>query len=71
MMEGEVDVFTDANEIDSKYEFSAPMYFDFSYEETQADVEEAERWFESAIPYEASRKSTFVTPDELVGIYLF
>jgi hypothetical protein len=41
--------------IDPKYEFSAPQYYDFEYEETQADVEAAERWFFTAITYEASR----------------
>lgn len=60
MMEGEVEVEVEvvscASEFDWKYEFSAPQYFDFAYEETQEDIEEAERWFESAIPYEASRK---------------
>ncbi|CAM6035180.1 unnamed protein product [Sphagnum compactum] len=40
--------------IDPNYEFSAPQYYDFEYEETQADVEAAERWFFTAITYEAS-----------------
>ncbi len=41
--------------IDWTYEFSAPKYYDFTCEETQTDVLAAERWFEIAIPYEASR----------------
>jgi len=41
--------------IEPNYEFSAPQYYDFSYEETQEDIDFAESWFKSAIPYEASR----------------
>ncbi len=41
--------------IDWIYEFSAPKYFDFTREETDAEVMAAERWFEFAIPYENSR----------------
>ena len=41
--------------IDWTYEFSAPKYYDFTCEETQTDVLAAERWFEVALPYEASR----------------
>ncbi|KAG0588788.1 hypothetical protein KC19_2G269000 [Ceratodon purpureus] len=40
--------------IDWVYEFSAPKYFDFSCEETDAEVLAAERWFEIVIPYENS-----------------
>ncbi len=53
-MEDECDVVV-FGVIDPKYEFSAPQYYDFEYEETQADVEAAERWFFTAITYEASR----------------
>jgi hypothetical protein len=52
-MEDECDVVV-FGVIDPKYEFSAPQYYDFEYEETQADVEAAERWFFTAITYEAS-----------------
>jgi hypothetical protein len=53
-MEDECDVVV-FGVIDPNYEFSAPQYYDFEYEETQADVEAAERWFFTAITYEASR----------------
>jgi targeting protein for Xklp2 len=52
-MEDESDVVV-FGVIDPNYEFSAPQYYDFEYEETQADVEAAERWFCTAITYEAS-----------------
>ncbi|XP_031384434.1 protein TPX2 isoform X1 [Punica granatum] len=35
-------------EYDPDYEFEAPRYFDFSRPETDWEVEEAQRWFESA-----------------------
>ena len=56
-MEGGVEAPVFYSAIEPKYEFSAPQYFDFSYEETQEDIDLAESWFKSAIPYEASRKS--------------
>jgi hypothetical protein len=42
-------------DVDYRYEFCAPMFYDFRYEETDADIAAAERWFDSALPYEASR----------------
>lgn len=56
-MEGEVEASVAYSVVEPKYEFSAPQYFDFSYEETQEDIDLAESWFRSAIPYEASRKT--------------
>lgn len=56
-MEGEVETVVVYSVIEPKYEFSAPQYFDFSYEETQEDIDLAESWFITAIPYEASRKT--------------
>ncbi|KAG0554725.1 hypothetical protein KC19_12G114100 [Ceratodon purpureus] len=53
-MEGEVEAPVTYSVIEPKYEFSAPQYFDFSYEETQEDIDLAESWFNSAVPYEAS-----------------
>jgi hypothetical protein len=41
-------------DVDYRYEFCAPMFYDFRYEETDADIAAAERWFDSALPYEAS-----------------
>lgn len=41
--------------IDWTYEFSAPKYFDFTCEETEAEVLAAEGWFRIAVPYENSR----------------
>lgn len=57
--------------IDWKYEFSAPKYYDFSCEETQRDVLAAERWFEIAIPYENSRTCFHSTTTNLVDILFF
>lgn len=54
-MDGDGETVVVYSVIEPKYEFSAPKYFDFSYEETQEDIELAESWFKSAIPYEASR----------------
>jgi len=56
-MEGGVETAVVYSVIEPNYEFSAPQYFDFSYEETQEDIDLAESWFKSAIPYEASRKA--------------
>lgn len=41
--------------IDWSYEFSAPKYHDFTCEESEAVILAAERWFDIAIPCEASR----------------
>ncbi|XP_024377428.1 protein TPX2 isoform X1 [Physcomitrium patens] len=40
--------------IDWSYEFSAPKYHDFTCEESEAVILAAERWFDIAIPCEAS-----------------
>ncbi|KAJ7547674.1 hypothetical protein O6H91_08G098000 [Diphasiastrum complanatum] len=40
--------------VDPKYEFSAPHFFDFAYEESCQDVKLVERWFETAFSHEAS-----------------
>lgn len=53
-MDGDVEAPVVYSVIEPKYEFSAPKYFDFSYEETQEDIDLAESWFRSAVPYEAS-----------------
>ena len=58
-MDGDVEAPVVYSVIEPKYEFSAPKYFDFSYEETQEDIDLAESWFRSAVPYEASRKDLF------------
>nr|XP_024400115.1 protein TPX2-like isoform X2 [Physcomitrium patens] len=50
----EVGKFDSFRNIDWTYEFSAPKYYDFTYEETDADALAAEGWFELAIPYENS-----------------
>ncbi|XP_004305425.1 PREDICTED: protein TPX2-like [Fragaria vesca subsp. vesca] len=40
--------------IDEVYEFSAPRFFDFMKEESDADKNKAELWFDSARPYAPS-----------------
>lgn len=55
----EVGKFDSFRNIDWTYEFSAPKYYDFTYEETDADALAAEGWFELAIPYENSRTCSF------------
>lgn len=55
----EEDDFMEAGAFDWEYEFDAAQYFDFSRPETQADSQEAERWFSNAGNYPASRKAAF------------
>jgi hypothetical protein len=45
------------DEIDLTYEFDAPMFCDFTKEETFLDACEAEQWFEFAQSYPPSRKN--------------
>lgn len=54
-MEGEVESVAVYSIIEPRYEYCAPKYYDFSYEETEEDIVLAESWFNNAIPYEASR----------------
>lgn len=54
-MEMEVEVFQ-VLEIDLDYEFEAARFFDFTREETEEEVCEAEFWFETAKSYPPSRK---------------
>lgn len=42
-------------QIDLKYEFSAPKYFDFCKEETDIDIAAAEHWFDAAETYDPPR----------------
>ncbi|KAK2971758.1 hypothetical protein RJ640_022897 [Escallonia rubra] len=42
-------------ELDSDYEFDAPRFFDFARPESEAEVREAEGWFDSAKTYPPSR----------------
>lgn len=42
--------------VDLKYEFDACQFFDFSVDETDYDVQEAERWFRYAREYPPARK---------------
>ncbi|XP_073386695.1 protein TPX2 isoform X1 [Physcomitrium patens] len=53
-MEGEVESVAVYSIIEPRYEYCAPKYYDFSYEETEEDIVLAESWFNNAIPYEAS-----------------
>ncbi|CAM8965120.1 unnamed protein product [Rhodiola kirilowii] len=39
---------------DFDYEFNAPRYFDFTFPESQSDVDEAESWFRTATSYPPS-----------------
>jgi len=73
MMDGsnevEVGKLDQYQNIDWTYEFSAPKYFDFTCEETYAEVLAAERWFQITIPYENSRTCFYLSslfPDILV-----
>ncbi|KAL0926738.1 hypothetical protein M5K25_002983 [Dendrobium thyrsiflorum] len=36
---------------DETYEFSAPRFFDFLKKETEEEIQEAERWFETSLSY--------------------
>lgn len=47
------------DEIDFTYEFDAPMFYDFTTQETLFDDCEAEQWFEFAQSYPPSRKNLF------------
>ncbi|GAB4826004.1 hypothetical protein Ancab_008872 [Ancistrocladus abbreviatus] len=49
--EGEASAFGAYEEIDFDYEYAAPMFFDFTRPESNSEVNEAERWFESAESY--------------------
>lgn len=42
-------------QIDDKYEFSAPKYFDFNNGESEDEIKIAELWFETALSYAPSR----------------
>ncbi|CAI0417423.1 unnamed protein product [Linum tenue] len=56
-MEEEMEVelfYYEAREVDPDYEFDAPMFFDFSREETFAEALLAERWFGAASSYPPS-----------------
>ncbi|KAK6947671.1 TPX2 central domain [Dillenia turbinata] len=62
--ENEVEQFYVAVEIDLDYDFDAAMYFDFSPEESSANVRQAELWFETAKSYPPSRKPIIVVATE-------
>lgn len=62
MEEEELDKYTEMRsflieelEIDPKYEFDAPRFYDFSQPETLWDAVEAEHWFDSAESCSPSR----------------
>ncbi|KAI0527384.1 hypothetical protein KFK09_002984 [Dendrobium nobile] len=38
-------------QVDETYEFSAPRFFDFLNKETEVQIQEAERWFETSLSY--------------------
>ncbi|XP_065858077.1 uncharacterized protein [Euphorbia lathyris] len=52
--EMEAEFVFEAREIDSDYEFDAPMFFDFTREESPIEARDAERWFEIAPNYPPS-----------------
>lgn len=56
MEEMEVELVLEAREVDKDYEFEAPMFFDFTREESLAEARAAERWFDSAPSYPPSRE---------------
>lgn len=57
--------------IDEAYEFSAPKFYNFMVGETEAEVREAEMWFESKCSYAPSRMSTSFAPFVFVFSILF
>ncbi|GAB4858717.1 hypothetical protein Ancab_010191 [Ancistrocladus abbreviatus] len=52
--EGEASAFEASSGFDFDYEYDAPMCFDFTQPESNSEVDEAERWFESAQGYPPS-----------------
>lgn len=42
-------------DFDPDYEFDAPHFFDFSFPESQSDINVAESWFRTASAYPPSR----------------
>ncbi|CAI0476692.1 unnamed protein product, partial [Linum tenue] len=64
----EVELFYyEAREVDPDYEFDAPMFFDFSREETFAEALLAERWFGAAPSYPPSPfVAKFVLGEEIM-----
>lgn len=71
-MEGFVEIEVHENslcledEVDVKYEFDAPMFFDFTKDESLLDDCEAEQWFEFATSYPPSRKDLRIIVESVV-----